>query len=233
MLSRFLCTAVLSAWGLSAQGLSAPPGSAPLPPLTLAERARIYTSATVGVGSLLSSAASAAIDQWRDVPPEWGHGAAGYGRRFGYGLAGDAASHAIQFGVSALRHEDTRLLASGGLRHRPHVPGSDRSRRDDPGRIEDLRRIRQRLHCQYLVPRQTLHARRSRPARHLECRGGHGQQRFSGILARYQAQSVSPTLSANTIAVRVCGNRPAQFWGCVRCFSLRPSADGRRRRGVR
>ena len=112
MLSRFLCTAVLSAWGLSAQGLSAPPGSAPLPPLTLAERARIYTSATVGVGSLLSSAASAAIDQWRDVPPEWGHGAAGYGRRFGYGLAGDAASNAIQFGVSALRHEDTRYRRS-------------------------------------------------------------------------------------------------------------------------
>lgn len=111
MLFKYFCAAVLSVCGVAAQGL-APPSAAPLPPLTLAERARIYISATVGVGSLLSSAASAGIDQLRDAPTEWGQGLGGYGRRFGYGVANDAASNAIQFCVSALRHEDTRYVRS-------------------------------------------------------------------------------------------------------------------------
>jgi hypothetical protein len=112
MLSRYFCTAVLSVSGVAAQGLPTAPAPTPLPPLTLAERARIYTSATVGVGSLLSSAASAGINQWRDASTEWGQGAAGLGRRFGYGLAGNAASNVIEFSVSALRHEDTRYVRS-------------------------------------------------------------------------------------------------------------------------
>ncbi len=108
-----------------------------LPPLTLSERAGIYARATAGPGSLLSAAASAGLDQWRNVPPEWRQGPAGYGRRFGYGLAESAASNTIEFGVSALRGEDTRYVRSGHgsfwartryvILHTYLVPGRDGS----------------------------------------------------------------------------------------------------------
>ncbi len=81
-------------------------------PLTLRERARIYLKSAVGPGSILSSAASAGFDQWRDSPPEWRDGMAGYGRRFGYALAGSVASNGLEFAVSAVRHEDTRYVRS-------------------------------------------------------------------------------------------------------------------------
>ncbi len=92
--------------------------------MTLGERAALYTRATVSPGSLLSDALSAGLDQWRNAPPEWRDGFGGYGRRFGYGLVGSVTSNTIEFGVSALRHEDTRYVRSkekGFLRRAAYV----------------------------------------------------------------------------------------------------------------
>jgi hypothetical protein len=73
----------------------------------------MYATAVVSPGSLLGAAAVSGINQWRDAPSEWGQGGAGYGRRFGYHFAGAGVSNAIQFGVSALRQEDTRYIRCG------------------------------------------------------------------------------------------------------------------------
>ncbi len=86
--------------------------SSPPPPLTLGERAKIYTGATFGPLSLLTSAMGAGVNQWRDIPTEWGQGGGAYGRRLGSSVAVDLASNAMQFGVSALLHEDVRYTPS-------------------------------------------------------------------------------------------------------------------------
>ncbi len=80
----------------------------------MGERAWAYGTETFSIGSLLSAAAGAGINQWRDVPPQWHQGASGFGLRFGHSLAGNATRQVIQFGVSALRHEDIRYTRCGG-----------------------------------------------------------------------------------------------------------------------
>ncbi len=82
-------------------------------PLTLGERAKIYAGATFGPSSLATTGLSAAVNQWRDIPVEWGQGGAGFGRRYGSYLAVNGTSNAVEFAVSALRHEDTRYSPSG------------------------------------------------------------------------------------------------------------------------
>jgi hypothetical protein len=81
--------------------------------LTLGQRAGMYAEATIGPVSFLSAAVSAGFNQWRDAPPEWGQGGAGFGRRFGGRMAVNATGNAVEFGASALLGEDTRYFPSG------------------------------------------------------------------------------------------------------------------------
>jgi hypothetical protein len=73
-------------------------------------RAELYARAAVSPISFLANGASSGINQWRDVPREWGQGGEGFGRRFGYRAARDATGKGIEFAVSALRSEDPRYI---------------------------------------------------------------------------------------------------------------------------
>jgi hypothetical protein len=66
-----------------------------------------------GPGSLFTAGLGAGIGQWRDEPPEWGQGGAGYGRRFGNHMAANALKQAISFGAGAALREDPRYFRSG------------------------------------------------------------------------------------------------------------------------
>lgn len=87
-------------------GLFIPAQSAERAPHHTRSRARYYRHKTFGRGALAGAAAGAGIAHWRNSPHEWGHGFAGYGRRFGSGLAQHGVKNGIEFGVGALRHEE-------------------------------------------------------------------------------------------------------------------------------
>lgn len=88
-------------------------------PLTQKVRFRLYVESTFGPLPIVTQAASAGIFQALDRPPEWGQGAAGYGRRLADGLAYNAVRTTLTYGTSILFHEDNRYIASG----RTHAGG--------------------------------------------------------------------------------------------------------------
>jgi hypothetical protein len=89
-------------------------------PLTERERLHHYLVNTYGWIPAVSAAASSGIAQWDNSPPEWGQGAAGYGRRVAHRLAFIAVRNSWTYGVATLLHEDTRYFASSktGVRAR-------------------------------------------------------------------------------------------------------------------
>ena len=56
----------------------------------------------------VSSAAGAAIEQWRNMPPAWRQGSEGYGRRFGSAEGFVVAHNAIALGSDVIFHLDPR-----------------------------------------------------------------------------------------------------------------------------
>lgn len=95
-------------------GMASPnPATSALPPLTFKKRTEIYLMDTFGPGEIASAAFAAAIDQWRDEPPEWKQGAQGYGRRAGSWYGSAVVKDTIAFGLSSLDGEDTRYHPSG------------------------------------------------------------------------------------------------------------------------
>jgi len=109
----------------------------PLPPLSASERAKTYLSGMINPFSFVARAASAGFGQWRDRPPEWRQGAAGYGRRFASSFAQHATEETLKFGLASLLHEDDRFVPSG----RAKLPSrllyaleSTLQSRDDSGR---------------------------------------------------------------------------------------------------
>lgn len=90
-----------------------PATPSPLPPLTASERAKLYVDELINPFSFVESAASAGFGQWRDRPPEWRQGAAGYGRRFASSFAQHATGETLKFGLASLLHEDNRFVPSG------------------------------------------------------------------------------------------------------------------------
>jgi hypothetical protein len=58
--------------------------------------------------TLVSSAFGAGIAQWRDIPPQWGQGAAGYARRFGEAEGYIAAHNTVALGFDLGFHLDPR-----------------------------------------------------------------------------------------------------------------------------
>lgn len=61
----------------------------------------------------LKAAASAGIGQARDVPKEWGGGAAGFAKRFGSAVGGHFVNGSIHFAVAKMRHEEWGYRPSG------------------------------------------------------------------------------------------------------------------------
>jgi hypothetical protein len=89
------------------------PAQAPGDHFPLGGRLRFHAGRVAGPGSVLAAAAGAGLGQWRNEPPEWGQGGAGYGRRFGYLVAANGVKQAISFGAGALLKEDLRYSPSG------------------------------------------------------------------------------------------------------------------------
>ena len=88
--------------------------------LTLGDRFHIYVHSVTSLESVFEPAFAAGISQWSNEPPEWGQGAAGYGRRFGSGYGRRFISQTIRFGFAAVDGEDPRFrpLGEGGVWHR-------------------------------------------------------------------------------------------------------------------
>ena len=63
--------------------------------------------------SLVRSAASAGIGQWRDAPHQYGQGGEGYGRRYASSYAQHLVNATLMFGGSNIFHEDNRYVPSG------------------------------------------------------------------------------------------------------------------------
>jgi hypothetical protein len=72
-----------------------------------------YKHQLLGPLTLARSAAAAGINQLRNVPSEWGQGAAGYAKRFASSYGTHIVSSTIHYGVSTLRHEEMGYRPSG------------------------------------------------------------------------------------------------------------------------
>jgi hypothetical protein len=121
--------------GAPAAAASAVPAKPAYMALTERERLRLYLKRLVSPEIMLRSAASAGLGQLRDVPPEWGEGAAGFGRRFASSYGENAVRETLLFGSSGALHEDNHYIRSGltgfGKRLKYALESSVLARRDD------------------------------------------------------------------------------------------------------
>jgi hypothetical protein len=101
----------------SGQDLTQPRGLTPeiddYAPMTRSERFRKYLTSTFGPKAINKATAAAEIDQLRHVPHEWGKNPAGFGTRFGSVFAQHFVRGTLQYGASAILHEDNRYVRSG------------------------------------------------------------------------------------------------------------------------
>ena len=63
--------------------------------------------------AVVGSAAGAGIGQWRDNPPEWAQGGAGYGARFASSFSEHFVQQTILSGTAACLGENTQYVRSG------------------------------------------------------------------------------------------------------------------------
>jgi hypothetical protein len=77
-------------------------------PLTAEQKAARRIKRVVEPVSLLSAAFGAGVDQWRNVPKQWGQGAEGYARRFGSSEGYNASDAVIGLGFDVAFHLDPR-----------------------------------------------------------------------------------------------------------------------------
>jgi hypothetical protein len=95
----------------SAAGLAAP-GAQPVKPAVYVlpgAKARVhnYLFDTFGPYPIVGAAVAAGINQAYKTPPEWGQGAAGYGRRFGSDFGIAAVTTSTRYALATAFHEDT------------------------------------------------------------------------------------------------------------------------------
>ncbi|HXB73782.1 MAG TPA: hypothetical protein VNY05_36425 [Candidatus Acidoferrales bacterium] len=81
--------------------------------LTEGDRAREYLKDMFNPLSLVSSAASAGLGQWRDSPRQWKQGGEGYGLRYGSSYAEHIVRDTVMYGAASALHEDNRYVRSG------------------------------------------------------------------------------------------------------------------------
>jgi hypothetical protein len=82
-------------------------------PMTRSERFRKYLTGTFGPKAINKTTAAAEIMQLRDVPREWGKKPTGFRTRFGSAFGEHFVRGTLQYGASALLHEDNRYIRSG------------------------------------------------------------------------------------------------------------------------
>jgi hypothetical protein len=82
-------------------------------PVTETQRFTGFLKDTFSPLSLVRSAASAGIGQWRDSPHQWKQGGEGYGRRYASSYAQHIVNATLMYGVSSVLHEDNRYVRSG------------------------------------------------------------------------------------------------------------------------
>ena len=120
----------------------AQPAPAPAPD---PHQVREFLKDTFSPLSLVRSAASAGIGQWRDVPHQWKQGGEGYGRRYASSYAQHIVNATLMFGASNIFHEDNRYVPSGqsgvGNRVRYALKNTFLARRDDGARRISISRI--------------------------------------------------------------------------------------------
>ncbi len=89
-------------------------------PMTRSERLRRYLTGLVNAEAVVRAASSAGLRQAENSPKEWGGGAEGYGERFGDAFAQHVIRKTLEYGASAVLHEDNRYFPSGqkGFFHR-------------------------------------------------------------------------------------------------------------------
>ena len=80
--------------------------------LTFGDRVSLYTGSIFTPEILVGPALGAGLGQLRNDPGEWRQGMAGYGRRFGSGLARNVISRTVAFGFAAADGEDPRYIRS-------------------------------------------------------------------------------------------------------------------------
>jgi hypothetical protein len=105
-------------------------------PFTRQERLHYYLTRSVGAGSTLSAAAGAGFQQWINTPSEWKQGSEGYRKRFANAYATHVVQGTIEYGASALLHEDNRYrrsLETGWWRRSRHAITRAFSATDDAG----------------------------------------------------------------------------------------------------
>lgn len=79
---------------------------------TRRERFNRYVKSTIGPFSLLNTAVSAGIKQWRDDPKEWEQGASGYGKRYASSFGRRAIEQTIIYGLDSALGLDTGFKKS-------------------------------------------------------------------------------------------------------------------------
>jgi hypothetical protein len=88
------------------------PAPEPWQKITAKQRWQLYQQTTFSGSAVLYSAAGAAFSQWLDSPTEWGQGAEGYGKRLASSYGATIINGTIQYGTSALFHDDNRYRRS-------------------------------------------------------------------------------------------------------------------------
>jgi len=77
-------------------------------PLTSKQKVERRAERLVEPLTLFSSALGAGLNQWRNVPPQWGQGSEGYGRRFASAEGFTATHNAVALGFDLALHTDPR-----------------------------------------------------------------------------------------------------------------------------
>jgi hypothetical protein len=85
--------------------------------LTFGDRVRIYRHSVFSPLTLFGPAVGAGFGLLENEPPEWGQGAAGYGRRFGSSIGRSLSNKTFVFSIAAIDGEDPRYFPSrdGGI----------------------------------------------------------------------------------------------------------------------
>ena len=72
-----------------------------------------YVKHTFGKQAAIRTGSSAAIQQLRNSPHEWGHGVKGFGKRVGSSFGQHVIKNTIQYPIAAIRHEELDYRPSG------------------------------------------------------------------------------------------------------------------------
>jgi hypothetical protein len=91
-----------------APSVPASANAVPIVPLTVRQKTTRRAFRLVEPITLVNSALGGGIEQWRNVPPQWGQGSEGYAKRFASAEGFTAAHNGIALGFDVAFHLDPR-----------------------------------------------------------------------------------------------------------------------------